>query len=471
LAKVISVKIVVVGRIAANAFNEKERRVKVVCIVIGLAAMSSLPARAEVDLAAANRGRHALETRAFNPPAWRIAAYDDAWKFWGNLKTKPAEYDRAFMNRYGLHPAPFDNGRFPMGVRAADSLLIGKGLATDCLMCHGSSILGKSYIGLGNASLDIQAFYEDVSRAAGRSGKTPFTFSNVRGTSEAGGMAVFLLGYREPDLRLRLKRLDLGLRDDLCEDVPAWWLLKKKKTMYHTGTTDARSVRSLMQFMMTPLNLRPAFDREEAVFRDIQAYLRSLEPPRFPFPIDRALAKKGEAIFRDTCARCHGTYGEQWTYPNKIVPIDVIGTDRSRFDGITDRFGEYYNQSWFAKETGDGYKAGHRVGYLAPPLDAIWATAPYFHNGCAPTVYHVLNSRARPRVFTRSYRTDADAYDPVKLGWKIQVLERPPRNISPLERRKIYDTTQPGRGNGGHTFGDHLSDPERMAVIEYLKTL
>ena len=35
----------------------------------------------------------------------------------------------------------------------------------------------------------------------------------------------------------------------------------------------------------------------------------------------------------------------------------------------------------------------------------------------------------------------------------------------------MYDTTQPGRGNGGHTYGDELTDDERTAVIEYLKTL
>jgi len=39
------------------------------------------------------------------------------------------------------------------------------------------------------------------------------------------------------------------------------------------------------------------------------------------------------------------------------------------------------------------------------------------------------------------------------------------------ERRKIYDTTQPGRGNQGHTFGDDLTEEQRWAVIEYLKTL
>ncbi len=43
--------------------------------------------------------------------------------------------------------------------------------------------------------------------------------------------------------------------------------------------------------------------------------------------------------------------------------------------------------------------------------------------------------------------------------------------MTPLEFRKIYDTSKPGRGNGGHTFGDKFTDAERMAVIEYLKTL
>jgi hypothetical protein len=133
--------------------------------------------------------------------------------------------------------------------------------------------------------------------------------------------------------------------------------------------------------------------------------------------------------------------------------------------------GEYYNKSWFAQEVGDGYKTTEPRGYQAPPLDGIWATAPYFHNGAAPTVYHVLNSQARPKLFTRSYRTDAEAYDADKVGWKVQVLDRVPADLTPLERRKIYDTTQPGRGNAGHTFGDDLSDDERWAVIEYLKKL
>jgi hypothetical protein len=35
----------------------------------------------------------------------------------------------------------------------------------------------------------------------------------------------------------------------------------------------------------------------------------------------------------------------------------------------------------------------------------------------------------------------------------------------------VYDTARPGQGNGGHTYGDDLTEDERLAVIEYLKTL
>lgn len=424
----------------------------------------------------AERGKRAFETRSFNPPVWREEAWNRLWQQWGEgLTEKPADFDQRVLERYGLHPSPFSNDGLPMGVRKG-KLAVMTGMSVDCLVCHGGSIFGTSYVGLGNASLDIHALFEDLNRSAGVGRNLPFTFSNVRGTSEAGGMAVFLLGYRNPDLSLRLRPVDLELYDNLCEDPPAWWALKKKKTMYHTGGADARSVRSLMQFMMSPLNSRAVFEREEATFRDVQAYLLSLQAPKYPLAIDRNLADKGAHVFRKTCVGCHGTYGANGTYPNKIVALDEIGTDPRRYEGITDTFEQYYNRSWFAKEkTGwlqDGYTSKSTRGYQAPPLDGVWATAPYFHNGSAPTVYNVLKSSSRPALFTRSYRTTRDDYDPVKLGWKVKVLDKPPgEDVPAIERRKVYDTTKPGRSNGGHTFGDDLTEDERLAVIEYLKTL
>src|SRR5437764_1153221 len=98
------------------------------------------------------RGRKALVGRSFNPPVWGPNSYDSLWKQWG-LPEKPADYDRAVRDHYGLHPAPYANDGLPMGIRK------GTGFSVDCLICHGGSIVGQSYIGLGNSTLDVQAVF------------------------------------------------------------------------------------------------------------------------------------------------------------------------------------------------------------------------------------------------------------------------------------------------------------------------
>jgi mono/diheme cytochrome c family protein len=244
--------------------------------------------------------------------------------------------------------------------------------------------------------------------------------------------------------------------------------------MYHNGGVSARSVRSIMTFMLSPLNTSEYIKKQEPVFSDIHAWLETLEPPPYPFEIDSGRAARGHELFRQNCVRCHGTYGPNGEYPNKHVPLDVVGTDRALAGGFSIEFLAHYAESWFAQEVDpDGSSlVQFQPGYQAPPLDGIWATAPYLHNGSVPSVYQLLNSKARPRIFTRSYRTEKEDYDAIKLGWRITELDRPADEDSkPRERRAIYDTNQPGRGNGGHTFGDHLDDEDRMAVIEYLKTL
>lgn len=440
-------------------------------------ALSASSARA-TEPTPVERGKQALFGRAFSPPVVSPKVYEDAWRQWGtDAKQPPEHYAHAFMERYGLAAAPYPNDDYPMGIRLASGLL-GKRLTIDCMICHGGSIAGQSVIGLGNASIDIQSLFEDFGAAGAPGQESSIILSNARGTHEVGRPFVSMMRFRNPDLTNRTKPLDLPLPPEtLCEDVPAWWNLKKKKTMYHTGMVDARSVRSLMQFIVQPLNSAETIKKEEGTFADIQSYILSLQPPKYPFPVDQQLAQQGQKLFSAACAKCHGTYGESWTYPNKIVPLKIIGTDTMRYDGLAKdhHYLRHTDDSWFGQERiGSDQHAPYQEsdGYQAPPLDGIWATAPYFHNASVPTVYHVLNSKARPNIYSRTYRTDLKAYDSVKLGWKIRVLDKSPDPSLPrYERRKVYDTTKPGRGNQGHTFGDLLTDAERMAVIEYLKTL
>jgi cytochrome c peroxidase len=146
-----------------------------------------------------------------------------------------------------------------------------------------------------------------------------------------------------------------------------------------------------------------------------------------------------------------------------LIPAHIIQTDSLLFKANyqNPQFIEWFNKSWYAK-------GNHRArlqpfnGYIAPPLDGIWITAPYLHNGSVPTLAALLSSKERPQYWERNF--DQPVYDYEKVGWKYEV-----RNNG--NSRKIYNTEKPGYSNGGHTFGDRLSRENRQAVLEYLKTL
>jgi hypothetical protein len=252
-------------------------------------------------------------------------------------------------------------------------------------------------------------------------------------------------------------------------DTPPWWHLRRKKTMYYDGRTPAASVRSNMQFLLGEKSL-DEFKQMEPTFRDLQAFLKSLEPPKYPFEINRERALRGELVFEENCARCHGTYGADGSYPNKIVPLDVVGTDPARALGLSDRLVAHYNSTWF----GEKHPANPvKIGYQAPPLDGIWATAPYLHNGSVPTLEQLLDSQKRPAKFTRPPSTDFEYYDKSRVGWKYEMIDQSIRSEKRTEWEStfIFDSTRFGLSNKGHTFGDKLDNQDRSDLIEYLKTL
>ena len=167
-----------------------------------------------------------------------------------------------------------------------------------------------------------------------------------------------------------------------------------------------------------------------------------------------------------------GETDEQDTYPNLLFSLDVIGTDEAVAIAGTElapHMVEWYNRSFYGEITqmvpDDPYP-----GYMAPPLDGIWATAPFFHNGSVPDIQGVLDSSVRPAYWKR-ISFDSMDFDQTTLGWPYEALSYGQADADEDERRFIYDTTLYSHGNAGHTFGDALTEAERRAVIEYLKTL
>jgi hypothetical protein len=449
------------------------RRASRFLILVGIGVVATGPATraAEGDPEAAERGRIALTRQGYLKPAWSGETYKAVARLWNapDPDREPLAYASAFQRRYGLSPAPYPNDGLPMGLRRGNGPdATPQGLAIDCMVCHGGSIGGTSYVGLGNTQLDLKLLFDEMLKAEGRRlPPSPFVINSSRGTVNAGMFSVVLLSLRNPDLSFR--SFPLPMATSLPElDVPAWWLLGKKATMYYDGRTDASAVRTNMQFLLGEKTLEQ-FRALEPTFRDIQTYLRSLKAPRYPFPVDADRAGRGQALFARTCAKCHGTYGPGGEYPSRIVELKTIGTDPTRALGLAPRFIGHYNSTWFGEESPVDQEM---TGYQAPPLDGIWATAPYLHNGSVPTLATLLNSSDRPARFYRPPSTDFEHYDQANVGWKFEVPAGPANPSAPIERaHSLFDSSRFGLGNGGHTFGDALSTGERADLIEYLKTL
>jgi mono/diheme cytochrome c family protein len=402
---------------------------------------------------------------------------------------------RSVWNRFAGPASPADTipGRtgdaygLPYSFSPATSTEGVKVVSANCLTCHAGRINGKLVIGLGAADADFTSGQSAMIDAAAAlitdptekaeyarfSDRIhtiePYTQPATIGVNPADNLTAVLMSHRDPATLAwsDTAMIELPPATVAPVDVPPWWRMAKKNAMFYSTAGRGDHARIMMAASLLCTDNVAEATAIDAAFVDVRAWIEQLAPPAWPFAIDRGLASKGEAVYERTCARCHGI-GEN--YPNSLVPLDVIGTDPVLARG-TAQFAPPY-VAWFQSSFwGQMSRLVPQNGYIAPPLDGIWATAPYFHNGSVPTLEGVLDSHARPKYWVRpSY--DSTDFDQTKVGWNYTAITHGQADEpTKLARVKIYDTTLPGYANSGHTFGDGLSSADRTAVIEYLKTL
>jgi hypothetical protein len=105
--------------------------------------------------------------------------------------------------------------------------------------------------------------------------------------------------------------------------------------------------------------------------------------------------------------------------------------------------------------------AGNGAAYESRVLNGVWAVAPYLHNGSVPNLWELMKP-AKDRK--SSFMVGSRIFDPKNVGYAT--------DESPFRTGSF--TADPGNangnGNGGHEFGAGLTDEERWAIIEYMKT-
>jgi mono/diheme cytochrome c family protein len=297
------------------------------------------------------------------------------------------------------------------------------------------------------------------------------------------------------------------------------------------GITQDPIVRNLVETMgvYMDINLRAASPAEGLFASNaaihslarVENQLSRLAPPSWPEDvlgkIDRAKAQAGKALFVTHCASCHNVWPYRWTEPNKfgksfvlvgLIPQNYIGTDATQAATLKPyALTEALSDKLPAELSGKAVlpSADFKIGlarsilgraiaeekltdaqrvelngfrefplpaapdlvYKAAPRDGVWATAPFMHNGSVPNLYEMLVP-AKER--TKKFYVGRE-FDPVKVGV----------DTSGKSGGFLLDTALVGNSNAGHSFengprgngviGPLLTDEERWALVEYLKSI
>jgi hypothetical protein len=250
--------------------------------------------------------------------------------------------------------------------------------------------------------------------------------------------------------------------------------------------------------------------------RAIEEWLWTLWSPQWPSafpPIDRAKAAQGKALYDKQCLHCH--QGIVRDSPNRsvVAVMAAANTDPRTADNFWNRTGKSGKlEGTFLKvfpsfagrfgpdTTGEAILSNAVIGtiigsafpaprdeltrvefgnrpagavaqavalpgalYKARPLNGIWATAPYLHNGSVPSLYQLL---LPPAQRAKTFSVGARTFDPVNVGFKADAAGF-------FQYRTQDDRGQPipGNSNAGHDYGTDLTDDQRRQIVEYLKTL
>ncbi|ACK73009.1 conserved hypothetical protein [Gloeothece citriformis PCC 7424] len=264
-------------------------------------------------------------------------------------------------------------------------------------------------------------------------------------------------GRIDPFNPVKFRTLELPLDDTVgnSDMMPLWNEGQHQGFAYHWDGLETSLTETVQTGAIgdgaTPKSL-PVADLER-----VEAFIKDYQPPKYPFPIDQQLADKGHQIFDNSCATCHAFGGER---TGTVIPQEEVGTDRHRLDMWTKQAADAYN-NYAEGYDWDFDQLRKTDGYLSVSLEGLWLRAPYLHNGSVPYLTDLLEvPEKRTAVFWRGY----DVYNPEKVGFIAEGAEAEKVGFK-------YDTQVEANGNQGHLYGTELSQTDKKALIEYLKTL
>lgn len=452
--------------------------------------------------------------------------FDDLFN-WMGLQPYPTNSRERGPN---LIPDMGELENFPMGVSIYHKNTNYPAMTFSCAACHSADLFGTKILGMTNRFPKANETFILGKKALLAS--NPLLFNLMVGPSKkdmatykVSRNAIKYVEVKAPiaiglDTSLAQVGLSLALRaqDEIATRIPnakprdnqldhkpadskpaVWWNLKYKTKWLSDASIDSGNpihTNFLWNEIGRGVDLEKLdkwLEGNKQKVIDLTAYVFQTKPPRyndfFPNRIDIPKARRGEALFLNSCSGCHGIYEKKWErstlpYEQKLENSKVwyhtktitknVGTDEHRSEGMK-YFSKELNRLKISKKIGTVVLP--QDGYVPPPLIGIWARWPYFHNNSAPTLYDVITSapkRQRNYIATPAIDKTID-FDQLKNGYPEPAYIREEyRNNKDYH----YDTSKVGLSNKGHTKmllnsnGDEkFSHEQKLEIIEFLKTL
>lgn len=409
-----------------------------------------------------------------------------------------------------------------------------QGFTFSCATCHSSNLFGTTVLGLTNrfpranefflqaksvfavADSDLFQRYTgatDAETALFRESKQALRYVGAKqpialGLDTSLAQVAISLSKRSRDEYASYSSFYLHFpRHEVLTHTPAdskpavWWNVKYKNRWLSDGSVVSSNpiftnliwnevgrgadLKKLEEWMYS--NPQIIEELTTAVFATEAPHITDFFPPEV---IDLQRAQRGEKIYLQTCARCHGVYEKAWNLPEALhlspseqlkttqvkyhanTPVVDVGTDPHRYKGMQSLV--QLNELSISKANDIVIET--QKGYVPPPLVGIWARWPYFHNNSAPSLCAVLTPSAqRPRGYYAGEALNRETdFDLECNGYPLG--DKTPKSWK--KRAYFYDTRQKGMGNRGHDVGifikdgqEILSTQDKRDLIQFLQTL
>ena len=320
--------------------------------------------------------------------------------------------------------------------------------------------------------------------------------------------------WAERDLELEQKPLVTLLDHKVADSKPAvWWNVKYKTHWLSDGSVQSGNP-VFTNFLWNEIgrgadlpSLVEWVQKNSSKVDELTTAVFATEAPKWKDHLNESAihlerAKHGEQLFNQSCFHCHGTYEKAWnlnpiafaiarTLNPKLSMIDTIkvkymgsaktynvGTDSGRREGMQ-ALADALNPLAFSKQF--GIVIAEQPGYVAPPLEGIWARFPYFHNNAIPNLCALMEKPSlRPATYFSGKSIDPDRdYDQDCVGYPTG--EKTPTLWTEAKDSKdhFYDTRREGMSNSGHyeriftkeDGTERFTGDDKKDLIEFLKTL